>query len=60
MRPQLQSTRHYMVKYYVKIFHVRLGCENIIMHSISWRGGRKQKRLKFLVVKQDIYQNIYF
>ena len=38
MYPQLQSTCHYMVNFYVKIWHVRLGGANN-MHPLSWGGG---------------------
>ena len=35
---QLQSTCHYLVNDYVKIWHVCLGCANN-MHPLSWEGG---------------------
>ena len=35
LRPQLQSTRHYIVTHYVKIWHVRLGVANN-MHPLSF------------------------
>ena len=37
MRPQLQSTCHYIVNYYVKLLHVRLGGANN-MRPLSWAG----------------------
>ena len=43
MHPQLQSTCHYIIIHYVKIWHVRLGDENN-MHPLSW--GKKMKRSK--------------
>ena len=36
--PQLQSTCHYMLNHYVKIWHVLLGGANN-MHPLRWGGG---------------------
>ena len=41
MRPQLQSTCHYILNYSVKILHVRLGGANN-MRPLSWGGGGAQ------------------
>ena len=41
--PQLQSTCHYIVNHYVKIWHVRLGGANN-MRPLSWGGGGGHKR----------------
>ena len=45
MRPQLQSTCHYIVNHYVDILHVRLGGANN-MRPLSWGGanGKDPKR----------------
>ena len=43
--PQLQHTRDYMVKYYVKIMHVLLGVANNMNPLIG--GGHKWKRSFF-------------
>ena len=40
--PQLQSTCHYIVNHYVKIWHVRLGGANN-MRPLSWGGGTNGK-----------------
>ena len=48
--PQIQSTCHYKVNHYVKIWHVRLGwggggvANN--MHPLSWEGGGGQRERK--------------
>ena len=44
--PQLQSTCHYIVNYYVKILHVRLGGANN-MRPLSW-GGTNGKDPEFV------------
>ena len=38
MHPQLQSTGHYIINHYIKIWHVRLRVANNI-HPLSWGGG---------------------
>ena len=50
---QLQSTCHYTVNRYVKIWHVHLGCANNI-HPLSWGGGgHKRKRSKNIFKETD-------
>ena len=45
MRPQLQSTCHYIVNHYVKIWHMRLGGANN-MRSLSWGGGAQTEKIR--------------
>ena len=60
--PQLQSTCHYIVNYYVKILHVRLGVANN-MRPLSWGGGAQTEKIPFRIKlnrfkKQMLYSTI--
>ena len=45
--PHLQSTYHYTVRHYVKVWHVRLGVANN-MHPLRWEGCTNGKDPKIL------------
>ena len=44
--PQLQSTCHYMLNHYVKVWHLPLGRALYNMHPLSWGGGKRKKSVK--------------
>ena len=46
--PQLQSTCHYIVNNYVKIWHVRLGGANNMRPLRSWGGAQTEKIRKIM------------
>ena len=51
MRPQLQSTCHYIVNHSVKILHVRLGGANN-MHPLSLGGGAQTEQIQKFIQKE--------
>ena len=52
MRPPLQFRCHYIVNYYVKLRHVRLGSANN-MRTLSW------EKFRFLPLTYDIFRTLY-
>ena len=57
MHPHLQSTCHYTVNQYVKIWHVRLGVQ-IICAPLRWGGGVSQTERIRLTYNKPLYSLI--
>ena len=53
--PPLQTTCHYIVNFYVKLWHVRLGGANS-MRPLSWGGGAQTEKIQTFELSASKFQ----